>query len=95
MHHNAKALKKFHLYVNNQFFSDYYCVWDILVNYCLTDCQDFSESYFTETLLFFPFYDICCNFSSISFILGGLIFTWKKVLLKESVFFALILTITA
>ena len=60
-------------------------VWDILVKaltYYLTDSQDFSGCYFTETLLFFPYHGISCNFSNICFILG-FIFTWKKVLLHE------------
>ena len=64
-------------------------------NYYLTDSQDFSGSYFTETILFFSYLDISCNFSSICFILGGFIFYLKKVLLKEFVFLAQILTITA
>ena len=65
--------------------------WNI--NYYLTDPQDLSESCFTETLLFFPYHDISCNLSSISFISGGLISTLKKVLLKVCSF-SRILTVT-
>ena len=82
MHHAAKVLKKFHLYVNNEFFNKHFdalslCMGHIGldINYYLTDHQDFSESYLKETFLFFPYHNIGCTFSSICFILGGLIFT--------------------
>ena len=56
MHHTDITLKKFHFYVNNQFFNDNFDVlehrweWDILVK-TLTTSQDFSGSYLTETLV--------------------------------------------
>ena len=82
MHHIAKALKKFHLYVNNEFFNEHFdALWLCMghigwnINYYLTDPQDFSESYFKETFLFFIYHNIGCTFSSICFIFGGLIFT--------------------
>ena len=82
MYHIAKALKKFHLYVNNEFFNEHFdalplCMGHIgwKINYYLTDPQDFSESYFKETFLFFTYHNIGCTFSSICFIFGGLIFT--------------------
>ena len=60
MHHTVKALKKFHLHCC--------CIWGILVK-TLTDPQYFSEGYFTETILFFPYHDTSCNFRRFDFYL--------------------------
>ena len=54
--------------------------------------KDYLGSYLTEILLYFPYRDKNCNFSSICFILGGFIFTFIE---RIFIIFAWILTITA
>ena len=95
MHHTAKTLKKsiYKLTIISSMIVLMSCsiIMAILVktfNYRLAYAQDFSVCYVAETLLFFPYHDLSCNFSSICFILGGFIYSQKKVLLKQSVFFA-------
>ena len=102
MHHTATVLKIVHFYVNNNFFNDncdilqhYFCAWKILVNYYLIDPQDFSWSFFTESYFFLIYHDISRNFSNVFFILEGSIFSYRKILLKESIFFARFSTIRA
>ena len=72
MHDTAKTLKNsiYMLTVNSSviIIVAYGTFWLKHYNYYLTDPQDFSGSYFTETLLFFPYHDIRCNVSGICFI---------------------------
>ena len=59
------------------------------LNYYSTHPQDFSGSYFTETLLFFPYHDISCNFSSIYFILGRFhVYVEESFIERVCIFFA-------
>ena len=82
MHDTAKTLKKsiYKLTIISSMIVLMSCsiIVAILVktfNYRLTYAQDFSGSYVAETLLFFPYHDMSCNFSSICFILGGFIYS--------------------